>query len=1005
MALAGAVLVSACGGGGGGGSPATNDTAVTPSVAASVNTVINGSTPVPIAFTSSDGHALTNLTVNISALPVGWSATTSTFTCATVTTGNGCLLNLTFAPTTASSGTLTLGYTYTNNAGTAKSGTITIPYASTTNDNVVATPSPTGPVTVIAPTGSQTFSVTFTTDDGNAASNLTLTTALSSLPAGWSSTVPSLTCASVSTGNGCVLPLTFAPTTSESGTLTVGYSYASNAGVAKTGSFSIDYTGTAHNHVVGTPTPTPPVDVVVSSGSQVVTVNFAIDGGTGATNLQITGGLTGLPAGWTVTANTTPCATVTTGNGCQVQLKYQPTAFASGTVALTYSYVDESGSPGTGSVSIPYAGTTNNNSSTAVSPTGVINTFIGATQAVSVTFTTDDMHPATNLHFTAGLTSLPTGWSTSTPTFSCPTFSTGNGCVLGLTFHPTSATNGTVLLNYAYTSNSGAAKTGSVSIAYVGSTHDHAVGTISPTGQIAVVSGSTNSSITVTFNSDDANSETGFSITSGLSALPAGWTKTGGGTTFSCATVLPTGAGCQLGLTYHPTAATPPTSFALGFGYTDSDNTANTGSVTVNYAGTTNNNVGGTVSPTSTSTAPIVAGTRSTTPVTITFITDDANSATGFSVAATGAQSLATLPSGWTGPSTYTCATVASTGTACQLSLSFDPTTAAAATSFVLSYSYTPSETSVGNKAGTVTIYYSSVAGHIYVADGGTVATTNKVARCAIDPTTGVASGCTSVFAATNLDPRAIVINGNFAYVSTRAANGVYVCPVNADGTLGTCTTTGSGFQGPQGMTASGGRLYVANIGGFVSLCTISSIDGTLSNCTVTSASAFTTAGQNFQSPAAIVISGTTAYIAEELYDASATMPITTNGSIITCTVSAVDGTLGSCVLAAIGVSTAGGTLPHNNPDALTTSGTSLYIGFPGGSGVCTMGAGNTVTGCTSTGPTSDDHGIAIAPGFAYIGDNVTPQLSLCAITAGAISASCTATGSGITSPEGVLIY
>jgi hypothetical protein len=1003
MALAGTFLVSACGGGGGSNSTPTNDTAVTPSVAARVNTVINGSTPVPVAFTSSDGKPLSNLSVNIASLPAGWSATAATFTCATVTTGNGCLLNLTFAPTTASTGTLTLGYTYTNNAGVAKTGTVTIPYTSTTNDNVVATPSPAGPVTVIAPSGSQTFSVTFTTDDGNAASNLTLTTPLSSLPAGWSSTVAGLTCASVSTGNGCVLPLTFAPTTSEGGTLTIGFSYASNAGVAKTGSFSIDYTGTIHNHVIGSVSPTPPVTVVVG-GSQAVTVNFTIDGGNPATALQITSGLTSLPAGWTQTTNTTPCASVTSTTGCQVQLTYHPTATVttSGTLALTYSYVDEAGSPQTGSVNVPYASTTNNNATAVAAPASPIATVLNGSQAITVTFTTDDSNPATNLHFTAGLTSLPAGWSTTAPSFTCTTFSSGNGCQLGLTFHPTTITSGAVTLQYAYTDNAAVAKTGSVVLNYSTTTHDNVTGTISPTGQIAVVSGSTNAAITVTFNTDDTNAASLLSINSGLTSLPAGWTVTVGGTTFTCASVPSTGTTCQLGLTYHPTTATPPTSFGLGYTYTDNAGTSGkTGTVTVNYAGTTNNNVNGTASPTATVGTPIVAGTQTSTPVTVTFLTDDANSATSFAVTATGANSLATLPTGWTGPATQTCTTVAATGTGCTLSLTYAPTTATAATSFTLGYSYT-SDTSIA-KTGSIQVFYSSVAGHIYVADGGAVATTNQVARCAISSSTGVASGCASVFAAANLDPRGVVINGNYAYVSTRAANNVYVCPVNSDGTFGTCAITASGsFLAPQGMAASGSFLYVANTGGTVSLCTISAIDGTLSACAATGT--FTTTGQNFQSPAAVVISGGTAYIAEELYDASAAAA-TADGSIITCTVSGTTGALTACALAATGVGTTGGTLPHNNPDSLVVSGTSLYVGFPGGTGICTMATGNTLTGCTGTGPGNDDHGIAIAPGFAYLSDQVTPELLVCSITSTVISASCTATGSGITAPEGILLY
>ena len=43
----------------------------------------------------------------------------------------GCQLSLGYAPTTADSGALTLGYTYTNNSGMVKTGTLTLSYSAT----------------------------------------------------------------------------------------------------------------------------------------------------------------------------------------------------------------------------------------------------------------------------------------------------------------------------------------------------------------------------------------------------------------------------------------------------------------------------------------------------------------------------------------------------------------------------------------------------------------------------------------------------------------------------------------------------------------------------------------------------------------------------------------------------------------------------------------------------------------------------------------------------------
>jgi len=136
------------------------------------------------------------------------------------------MLNLIFAPSAAASGTLTLGYSYTNNAGMPKTGSVQLPYVATAQNNMVATVSPTGQITAEI-SGSDR-------DDGGTASSFNLTTALNTLPAGWSSTASSLSCSSMSTCTSCQLPLAYSPTATGSCTLTLGYGYDNNAGVAKT---------------------------------------------------------------------------------------------------------------------------------------------------------------------------------------------------------------------------------------------------------------------------------------------------------------------------------------------------------------------------------------------------------------------------------------------------------------------------------------------------------------------------------------------------------------------------------------------------------------------------------------------------------------------------------------------------------------------------------------------------------------------------------------------------
>jgi hypothetical protein len=141
--------------------------------------------------------------------------------------------------------------------------------------------------------GAEAVNVNFATDDGNPASGLTVD--LDTLPAGWSSTITAFSCAAVSVGNGCQLPLSYAPATASSGTLGIGYSYRDNSGATKSGTLSIPYTATTHNDVVATASPGGQVNAVVGAGNRPVTVGFTTNDGNPATALALTLDLTALP--------------------------------------------------------------------------------------------------------------------------------------------------------------------------------------------------------------------------------------------------------------------------------------------------------------------------------------------------------------------------------------------------------------------------------------------------------------------------------------------------------------------------------------------------------------------------------------------------------------------------------------------------------------------------------------------------------------------------------------
>jgi hypothetical protein len=200
---------------------------------------------VAVAFTTDDGRPATALevTTNLASLPAGWTSSAGSFTCSGVNGGTaGCVLPLTFTPTAAANGSLTIAYKYNNDAGEAKTGTVNIPYVATTNNTVDATASQNSLSVLTGTTTSIT--VTFVTDDGNPASALTVTSGLSPLPAGWTSTSSAFTCSSIATGTGCQISLSYAPTAADSGSLTLTFGYTNNSGIAKTGNIAIPYTAT-----------------------------------------------------------------------------------------------------------------------------------------------------------------------------------------------------------------------------------------------------------------------------------------------------------------------------------------------------------------------------------------------------------------------------------------------------------------------------------------------------------------------------------------------------------------------------------------------------------------------------------------------------------------------------------------------------------------------------------------------------------------------------------------
>jgi hypothetical protein len=566
---------------GGAVSGTDNKVAATASVDALAVAVGTNQT-VTVTFTSTDGLPISGFSVygSLGTLPAGWSAPTS-LTCAIVGPGSGCVLSLTYAPAAIETGTLTLDCVYVDNAGLPRTPgpCMTLAYAATSSNHVVASASPTGEIDENVG-GKQPLSINFTTDDGNAATALTLSTNLGALPSGWSSPAAGLNCAVVSTGNGCQLALNFAPTAATAGTLTLNYSYTDGSGAARSGALNVPYAATSRETVVASVSPNGQINAAKTGGQQSVAVTFTTGDGNTASGFRLISDLTKLPAGWSSTSTVFGCNSVSTGNGCQLQFKFAPVALGAGTLILRYSYDDAGSMPNFGLLTIPYAATTNDNVVGTAAPTGQIVAMLGSpAQAVSVAFTTDDNRLATALQVTSNLAALPPGWSNIAGSFACSVLGSGSTCQLTLNYAPIGVDNGTLTLNYAYVNNADEAKTGSVAIDYRTTTNDNVVAAVNPTS-LSVVTGSSSNPVTVTFTTDDGNVAS--SLSADLTVLPADWSSAS--STLTCATIS-VGTSCQVALNYAPTVAAGGI-LSFGYSYVNSAGTAMTGSVSIPYTAT-----------------------------------------------------------------------------------------------------------------------------------------------------------------------------------------------------------------------------------------------------------------------------------------------------------------------------------------------------------------------------------------------------------------------------------
>ncbi|HSB96764.1 MAG TPA: hypothetical protein VLC91_09955, partial [Spongiibacteraceae bacterium] len=223
----------------------------------------------------------------------------------------------------------------------------------------------------------------------------------------------------------------------------------------------IAFAATVANNIVASAAPAGQIAGIVNS-SRSVAVTFATDDGHPASGLVVTSDLAALPAGWSSNGGATfGCASVVAGNACQLSLAYAPSAIGGGTLALDYSYLDNSGVAKTGTLNIPYTATTDNNIVAIPLTATQLDVRVGEAAVVMLRFATDDGNA---VHAFTITSALPSGWSVPTG-LTCGGVITA-GCNTSFTYAPTNAVSGTFTVTYSYADNSGVAKTGSFDIGY-----------------------------------------------------------------------------------------------------------------------------------------------------------------------------------------------------------------------------------------------------------------------------------------------------------------------------------------------------------------------------------------------------------------------------------------------------------------------------------------------------------------------------------------------------------
>ncbi len=270
--------------------------------------------------------------------------------------------------------------------------------------------------------------------------------------------------------------------------------------------------------------------------------------------------------------------------------------------------------------------------------------------------------------------------------------------------------------------------------------------------------------------------------------------------------------------------------------------------------------------------------------------------------------------------------------------------------------------------------------------------TAQSISLCSANAASGLLENCN--IAAINglfLNPDAIAVNAALTYLYVaNIGGGVSLCQLNSLGTISGCVSTGSGFNAPDGiaLNAAGTRAYVSNANlTTVSNCEISPTTGALSSCTPTGTLAIGQSDLTLHPSLPIL------YVSN----------ITTSG-VTACAINAGTGDL-TCGLTTLG---------FNQPEGvqLNPTGNVIYVSNKGDGTIsyCPVANDGSITGASCATTSSGTFGgfgslsFNSAGTLAYIPSSNT-TVSICSVENNGDLTNCTDSGgTGFASPSGILV-